>query len=121
MPSHRILYVGHDLTLLKSLMEALEDYRVVRCPGGSVAHTLIESQIIYALLLLDDELPETTGRELAYFTKGVQHRERTPIIILSLSKAKCDGKGVCFEKPDNFKSLVSAIKRLLAEAPNVEG
>jgi CheY-like chemotaxis protein len=75
MPSHRILYVGQDLILLETLREALEDCRVVRCPGGSGARTLIESRIGYSLLLLDEELPGTTGRDLTDSARGGFHTD----------------------------------------------
>jgi DNA-binding response OmpR family regulator len=94
-------------------MEALEDCQMVRCPGGTLAHTLIESEIGYSLFLLDEELPDATGRELARFVRGVRHREPMPIIILSSRKARGDLAGVFLERLDDFKSLVSAIKQLL--------
>jgi CheY-like chemotaxis protein len=114
MASQRILYVGHDLTLLKTLTEALEDCQMVRCPGGTLAHTLIESEIGYSLFLLDEELPDTIGRELARFARRIRHRKHTPIIILSASNARCAGADMILEKPDNLKALLSAIKHLLA-------
>lgn len=121
MSSHRILYVGRDHTLLQSLQDALKDCRIVRSPSGRDARFLIESEINYSLLLFDEELSDTTGLELAHLARGARHRERTPIIILSASEARCVGAGVFLEKPDDLKLLVSAIKQLLAEAPNAEG
>jgi DNA-binding response OmpR family regulator len=113
MASHRILYVGQDITLLQTLAGALEDRRVVRCPGGSLEYALIESEICYSLLLLDEELPGPTGLELAQFARGVRHREGTPIIILSAGKTRCDIEGVFLKKPDNLKLLVTTIRNLL--------
>lgn len=113
MSSHRILYVGHDLILLEYLHGALKDCLVVRCPGDSLAVSLIKSEINYSLFLLDEKLPETTGQELADFAHGVRHRARTPIIILSANKARCAGEGVFFKRPDDLKVIVSAIKHLL--------
>jgi DNA-binding response OmpR family regulator len=121
MSSHRILYVGHDLSLLKTLREEMADCQMVRCPGGSVAHILIKSQINYSLFLLDEELPGTTGRELADLARGVQHRQHTPIMILSAGKARCAGAGLCFKQPDDLKGIESTIKQLLSAEPNAAG
>lgn len=117
MASHRILYFGNDLSLLNTLSELLEDCRVVRCPDASLAQALMESEINYSLLLLDEKLPDTTGRELVCLVRGFQHRQRTPIIILSASKVEGDaaaGTEVFIHEPTNLKSLVSAVKSLLA-------
>jgi DNA-binding response OmpR family regulator len=96
MSSHRILYVGTELTLLKFLQDELKDCQIVRCPVGSIARTFIE-RIKYSLLLLDEELPDMTGLELESFTRKLKHRERTPVIIVKDS--------------DNFGSLISIIKQ----------
>lgn len=114
MPAHRILYVGGDLTLFKSLGESLAECQLVRCTNGSLASSLIGSEIGYSLLLLDEQLADASGRELALLARQVRHRERTPIIILSPSEAGCEVGGVFLEKPDDLKVLVSDIERLLA-------
>jgi DNA-binding response OmpR family regulator len=90
-------------------MEELVDCQIVRCPGGTLAHPLIKSEIGYSLFVLDEELGDTTGRQLALFARSVRHRERTPIIILSRSKAGRAGAGVFFEKPDDLKLVASVI------------
>lgn len=113
MPSHRILYLGNDLALLKTLGESLEDCFVVRCPDGSLALPLMESDIVYSLFLLDEELPDTTGRELARLARRVRHRKHTPIFLLSANKAGRAGAGVFVEHPADFRSLVGAIMRVL--------
>jgi len=113
MPSHRILYVGRDLTLLNFLNSALKDCLVVRSLGGSDARLLIKSNINYSLLLFDDDPLGTTGPMLARFTRELAHREHTPIIILSTSEAHCAEAGLLFEKPYDFNSIVETIIRLL--------
>ena len=100
MASHRILYVGRDLSLLQLLNGILEGCRVVRCPGGSNAYLMIESDIKYSLLLFDDELPDMTGEKLKRFARKLSHRERTPIII--------------FKKSDDLSKLVETIINRLA-------
>jgi DNA-binding response OmpR family regulator len=99
MSSHRILYVGHDLTLLDFLRDMLRDYRIVRCPSGRLARPLIESEINYALLLFDDKLTDMTGVELEQFARSQKHRKQTPVVI--------------FKKSGDFGSMVETIIRLL--------
>ncbi len=96
---HRILYAGNDLALSQCLRETLSDCRVVHAPGGSVARILIKG-INYSLLLFAPELPDTTGTELAQFTRALPHRERTPIILISASEEEA--------------SIVETVARLLS-------
>ncbi|MBD0327440.1 MAG: hypothetical protein ICV68_13470, partial [Pyrinomonadaceae bacterium] len=74
LPSHRILYVGYDHTLLKALEDAMKDCQIVRCPGGSTEHALIKSSIDYSLFVFDEELPSISGPELAALTRTLAHR-----------------------------------------------
>jgi DNA-binding response OmpR family regulator len=106
---HRILYVGNDLTLFKSLSDALSDCQVVRCPGGRLFYTLIESNINYALLLFDDELPDITGVELAQLTRKIKHRATTPIVILSKDRTQGVAAGLLVEKSSDIGSIVETI------------
>ena len=96
--SHRILYAGHRLALLKFLQGKLADCVVLRCPDGSQAKLFIE-RINYSLLLFDEELPDATGQELARFVRTLAHGERTPTIIV--------------KKSDNCELLARTIRRLL--------
>lgn len=108
--SHRILYVGLDHALTKFLQDELEDCQVVRSPNGSIARLFIE-KLEHAVLLFDEQLPDTTGRELASFVRSLPRRKHTPIIILSASN--CRGVGLFFRKPDEFDSLVETVVCLL--------
>jgi CheY-like chemotaxis protein len=86
--SYRILYAGNNLSLLKFLQEVLEDCQIVRCPNGSQARMFIK-EIKYSFLLFDEELPDTTGRELTEFAKKSARVELTPSMIIKRS-AKYD-------------------------------
>jgi DNA-binding response OmpR family regulator len=94
MSSRRILYVGNDLALLAHLECELRDCRVVRSPDGFHARAFIKG-INYALLLFDEELPDTTGVELAEFSCSLARTACTPFIIV--------------KKGDSFELLVRAI------------
>jgi DNA-binding NtrC family response regulator len=99
MPSHRILYVGNDLALFAHLEGELRDCQVVRSPGDSTVRSFIKG-INYALLLFDEELPDTTGAELAEFSCSLPRRPCTPFIIIKES--------------DDFESVVRAIRHIFA-------
>jgi DNA-binding response OmpR family regulator len=99
MPSHRILYVGHDLDLFAYLQRNLADCRIVRSPGDRTVRILI-ARINYSLLLFDEELPDTSGIELAEFSCSLERQPCRPFIII--------------KKADSFESLASAIMDVFA-------
>ena len=90
MPSHRILYAGHNCRLPALLHDALKplDCFVVRCPDAHLSRLFIRSDIKYSLLLFEDSLPSLN--ELERFAHSLAHRERTPIVIYKES----DGLGL---------------------------
>jgi DNA-binding response OmpR family regulator len=99
MPSHRILYVGHDLDLLKFMQDELKDCRVVRCLGIHISHLLIKGKINYSLFIFDEEMPEMSGQELTGLVRELAHRKDTPVVI--------------FKPSDDFDSIVKTIIRSL--------
>ncbi len=112
MPLHRILYAGRDLSLLGFLHDRLDDCFIVRCPSGGDARLFLKSRLDYALLLLDEKLPDTRAPAIARFTRSLPHRQRTPIIILTVGEVRYAG-GVFFERRDELNLLVRVIKRLV--------
>jgi DNA-binding response OmpR family regulator len=112
MPLQRILYVGHDLSLLGFLHDNLAGCFVVRAPGGSETRLFLESEIDYALLLIDEQLPGLTGQALARFARSLPHRLHTPIIILTAGDARY-ADGLFFERPGEANLLLRVVKSLL--------
>jgi DNA-binding response OmpR family regulator len=116
---YRVLYVGADLGLMEFVREALGRVGgfVVRCPGGSMARLLLSSGIYYDLLMFDEELMGESGREMVRFARSLEHRRRTPVILLS--QQECAGKGwqaggrALLQKPEPFEAVVQVIRRLL--------
>jgi hypothetical protein len=100
MSSHRILYVGYNLALLAYPQDKLRDYRIVRGIGNSTVRGFIE-RIHYSFLLFDEELPDTTGVELAEYACSLERQSCTPFIII--------------KKADSFESIASAIVQILAQ------
>jgi DNA-binding response OmpR family regulator len=113
MPSRRILYVGSDLALLKSLSEALKDCHIVRALDGSLSRVLMQSEIRYSLLLIDEKLPDTEAVAFARFARKLPHHEGTPIIILSANEAPCNVARVYFARPGDYGLLSKTIRRRL--------
>jgi DNA-binding response OmpR family regulator len=116
---YRLLYVGADLGLLEFVREALkgEGWFVVRCAGGSVARLLLRSEIRYDLLMFDEDLTEGSGMELARLARSLEHRKRTPIILLLQKErwgvARASDEGILLRKPEPFHAVVDAVRCLL--------
>ncbi len=99
MPSRRSLYVGNNLAFLEYLQRALLECQLVRCPDGKTAR-LFMARLDYCLLLVDEELPDTTGRELAEFNCSLERQPCTPFIIV--------------KKSDDFELLTQSIREVWA-------
>lgn len=105
----QILYVGHDLSLLEFLRNIVAVCRITRCPIGSIARLFIRD-INYSLILLDEELPDANGLELAHFARSLKYHEQTPIIVLSDMEYDVE---VILCKPNDFQLVARAIMYLL--------
>jgi DNA-binding response OmpR family regulator len=118
MASHRILYVGRDHSLSDFLRDVLKKTGdlIVRCPDGRGARLFIESDIKYSLLLFDDELMDMSRVELAQYAHSLQHRATTPIVILSVDKARGVVAGLYFERPYDVSSVVETITARLQDS-----
>jgi DNA-binding response OmpR family regulator len=101
---------------VRETLEA-EGWRVETCADGFVASLLIASEARYDLLLLDNELPNVCGLELARRARGLAHRKWTPIIMLSASEcgveARRAGVDAFLRKPQDIGKIVETVARLL--------
>ncbi|HVF51749.1 MAG TPA: response regulator [Pyrinomonadaceae bacterium] len=120
-----ILYVEDDQVVrvaVQSLLEH-EGWRVEACADGLDALRRIESEEVYDLFLLDNELPNVNGLELVRRARRLVHRQHTPVVMLTASEcgreARCAGADSFLKKPDDIKSLVGSIARLLDASPRV--
>jgi DNA-binding NtrC family response regulator len=97
MSSHRILYVGEDITLPGLLNVALKsrDCHVVRCPDMLQARSFLRG-INYSLLICDDE---SAGAEMQLFIRSPRPDKNTPVVIL--------------KKAGDADTLVTTIKQML--------
>ena len=113
-PRCRLLYVGTDFDLLRSIQKASKDegFFVVHCPHDGAVRVLLESQIPYDLL--DEESSGASGIELVRLARALEHCKRTPIILLSLSDcaiaARRVGANKVLRKPDHLHALAETVK-----------
>ena len=115
-----ILYVEDSQFVAAAVRETLESegWRVETCADGYVAMLLIKSDRRYDLLLLDNELPNVNGLELARRARELPHRKQTPIIMLSASEcvreALLAGANLFLRKPQDIGKVVETVARLLS-------
>src|SRR5713226_7068132 len=90
-PSHRfseaecrLLYVGSDLGLMKSLKATFGEpkYHIVSCPDRLSAEMFIKSQIQYQLFIFDHEMRDRAAFDLTRLVRSMNHRENSPSIIV---------------------------------------
>jgi DNA-binding response OmpR family regulator len=101
---------------LRDTLEA-EGWHVSTCADGLAALRLIESETHFDLFLLDNELPHMSGLELTRHARGLAHRKRTPIIMMSASEcgraSRSVGADAFIRKPEGIARMVEIIARLL--------
>jgi CheY-like chemotaxis protein len=102
---------------LKETLE-LEGWRVEACADGRAALALLEGEGNYDLLLFDDEMPGVSGLELTRRARGLAHRRRTPVVVVSASEVGAEasraGADAFLRKPDDMRSVAATVARLLA-------
>jgi CheY-like chemotaxis protein len=124
-PMPHILFVEDSKLVSDAVRETLEGegWRVETCADGYVALLLIKSERRYDLLLLDNELPNVNGLELARRARELPHRKETPIIMLSASECVRDahlaGADTFLRKPQDIGKIVETIARLLNISGNL--
>jgi two-component system phosphate regulon response regulator PhoB len=114
-----ILYVEDDAVISALVADILcaEGFRVETCADGLAALALIEGGRRYDLIMLDNELPNVSGLELARRARRTEHRRRTPIVMLSASEvseeAREAGTDLFLRKPQDMGLLVRAVEVLV--------
>ena len=114
-----ILLVEDNQFVSDAVKETLEGegWRVESCADGYVALLLIKSDRRYDLILLDNDLPNVSGLELARRARELPRRKETPIIMLSASEGVRDallaGVNTFLRKPQDIGKIVETINRLL--------
>lgn len=95
----------------------LEGWRVESHADGASGLREVEGDEHFDLLLLDENLPDMSGLEIASRARSLPHRKLTPIIVISAtncqSAARKAGADVFLRKPQDILALVSTVARLL--------
>jgi CheY-like chemotaxis protein/tetratricopeptide (TPR) repeat protein len=114
-----ILHVEDNRMVAEAVKERLEaeGWKVVICAEGATALKVIESNVHYDLLLVDNDLPGISGLELVRQARRLSHRESMPIAMLSASdcvtEAHRAGANIFLRKPEDIPTLVETIEHLL--------
>ena len=103
---YKILHVGTRHALAEHLNQQLQalDCSVEYCSILWHPHVFLKSDMKYALLLVDEQLGETTGAEFTQFVRSLPHRRDLPIMAVKTA--------------DDFNVLAQMILSLLS--PNAE-
>jgi two-component system response regulator MtrA len=117
----RILMVDDDALVREVTAEGLRRHGFdVDAPGdGRTALALLRREVVYDLLLLDDQMPGLTGCQLLAALRG--DGIRTAAIVYSGSLHLSDAERVTLQvdrviaKPAALDELVSAIRRALGD------
>jgi two-component system chemotaxis response regulator CheY len=119
----KILYVEDNKLTAETVKETLEmaGWKVRTCDDAKTTLRKIQNTTHYDLLLLDNDLPEMSGIEIARHARHLSHRRGMPIILLSTSdcegEARRAGVDVLLRDPEDDLAIASAIARLLAIMP----
>ena len=131
-PSHRfsegecrLLYVGSDLGLLKSLRRTFGEpkYHIVSCPDRLSAEMFIKSQIQYQLFIFDHEMRDRAAFDLALLLRSLDHRQNLPAIVVGAEVDSAlreftlaSGGNDYVLKADDLSAVHRVVKRLLKES-----
>lgn len=115
-----VLHVEDNKMVADAVKDTLEHegWKVVTCADGATALNAITSNMPLDVLLLDYDLPQVNGLELAQRARRLSHRRRTPIIMLSATDCEREawraGVSAFLRKPEDVLKITETIARLLA-------
>ena len=97
----------------------MEDMQVDACVGGPEALKILDTRARYDTVIVDNDLPGSTGLELVQRIRKTAHRRELPIIMLSgidcEKEAWRAGVDDFLRKPEDINKIASTINRLLAD------
>lgn len=118
MSQKQILIIDDDEDLSMIISDMLENYgyHVTYAPDSETAFDLLSDNVFH-LILLDINLPDTTGFELC---KDLRHVSTVPVIFVSARTSETDritgfdiGGDDYLQKPYSMKELLSRVNALI--------
>lgn len=115
-----ILHVEDNLLVADAVKAALEleGWSVETVQDGATAAQLLESDVPFDAVILDNDLPGITGLELINHLRCLAHRQNIPLIMLTASdvekEARQQGVNAFLKKPEDVMAVTETIARLLA-------
>lgn len=115
-----VLHVEDDRLVADAVNISLHDegWSVETCATGAAALEKLRSGERFDVLIFDNNLPDTNGIELIGQTRGLAHRQQTPLIMLSGEDVELDarraGANAFLEKPNGVPLIAETVARLLA-------
>lgn len=117
----RILHVEDNdevARVVKNIL-SLEGWCVETCAEGDIALQRLESDTVYDLIVLDNELPNLNGIEIIRIARQLAHRQDVPIIMFSANfdeqEAFDAGADMALKKPEDTTKLITKIKSLIKD------
>ncbi|HEV2880694.1 MAG TPA: response regulator [Pyrinomonadaceae bacterium] len=115
-----VLYVENNVLLSRLVSDLLDlaGWHVRRAESGTIAQMFLRHEQRFALLLVDNELSDTTGLAVVTYARTLAHRASVPIILFSLEdcerEAKKAGANEFLRKPHDLFLLVETARKLIA-------
>ncbi|HEX8636267.1 MAG TPA: response regulator [Pyrinomonadaceae bacterium] len=117
-----VLYVENNFLLAQLVTDLLDlaGWHVWRAENGTIAQTFLRHEQRFALLLVDNELRDTSGIELVKYARTLPHRKSLPVILFSIEdcarEAKEAGADEFLRKPHDLFRLMEIARRFVTEA-----
>ena len=114
-----VLYVENNALLSQLVTDLLDlaGWHVWRAENGTAAQMFLRHEQRFGLLLVDNELSDTTGIELVKFARTLAHRESVPVILFSIEdcerEAKEAGANEFLRKPHDLFRLMDMARSLI--------
>ncbi len=116
-----VVHVEENEAVMRLIQAALrnQDMHVDSCVGAARALKILKTGARYDTLIIDNDLPASTGLELVLRIREIAHRRDLPIIMLSgidcEKEAWRAGVNDFLRKPEDINKIASIINRLLED------
>jgi len=116
-----VVHVEENEAVMRLIQATLrnQDMHVDSCVGAARALKILKTGARYDTLIVDNDLPASTGLDLVLRIREIAHRRDLPIIMLSgidcEKEAWRAGVKAFLRKPEDVNKIASTINRLLED------